>query len=86
MNIVVGSGLWQEVSMMNRQSERLHVQSAQLVNLQRIIDKEKRATQLANKTTQVQAPLESTNSVPKRVKAAWTDEISLLRLQTVSRE
>lgn len=80
--IVATAMIWQDVSVLQQQAAHLRTENAQLSDLQRSIDKEKRAQQQTNKTLQQGAPSQTAIAALQRVEAAWIDDISLLRMQT----
>lgn len=82
ITVAAGTILWQDVRRMQQQTERLNVQSNLLAELQRNIDKEKRTAQLAQKAIPDGFPSETAISTLKRIEAAWSEDISLLRVQT----
>ncbi|PUA18839.1 hypothetical protein [Glaciimonas sp. PCH181] len=81
-SLVAAAVLWQDISVMQQQAAHLRTENVQLADLQRSIDKEKRAQQQTNKILQQGAPSQTAIAALKRVEAAWDDDISLLRMQT----
>ncbi|MEB0164271.1 hypothetical protein QN360_15340, partial [Glaciimonas sp. CA11.2] len=76
--------LLQDVGELRLQTAKLNIEDTRLAALQRSADKEKKAIklELAKKMPQGASPPEPAIAVLTRLEAAWTDDISLLRVET----
>lgn len=74
--------LLQDVGVLRLKTAQLRIEDTRLAALQRSIDKEKKAIKLAKKLPQGVSPSEPAIAVLKRLEAAWSDDISLLRVET----
>ncbi|KAF3998299.1 hypothetical protein [Glaciimonas immobilis] len=73
--------LLQDIGVMSRQTDRLEAKSGQLATLQSKVDSHRRAIKLAG-TSVINTSTESAITVLKRIEAAMSDDISLLRIET----
>ena len=79
---VAGYLLLQDVGVLRQKTTLLRTEDLRLAALQRNVDKEKKAINLAKKIPQNVLPSEPAITVLKRLEASWSDDISLLRVET----
>lgn len=82
--IILAAGfiLSQDISVLNLKNAQLRVDKARLATLQHSADKKRKAIQLAKKTPQSMSATEPAINILERIEAAWSDDISLLRMET----
>lgn len=74
--------LSQDIGVLNLKNAQLHLEKSRLATLQQGVDKKRKAIQIAKKSTESVSATEPAINLLGRVEAAWSDDISLLRMET----
>lgn len=74
--------LSQDIGVLNLKNTQLGLEKTRLATLQHSVDKKRKAVQLAKKSIESVSAAEPAINVLGRIEAAWSDDISLLRMET----